>query len=102
MRGSHDMGGQPAGPIDVVAHDPTDWDKLIDGTFSALAANGLTRADELRGVIESMGDAGQNLPYYERWCAGLMRIVLEKGFLTQDEIDARLAEIRLRSHAAGG
>lgn len=100
MRGPHDMGGQPAGLIDTAPHDPTDWDKLVDGTFSSLAAKGLTRADELRRVIESMGEAGQNLPYYERWCAGLMRLVIEKGFVSQDELDARVAEIRRRSPGA--
>ncbi len=101
MRGPHDMGGEPAGPVDTAPHDPTDWDKRIDGTFSSIAAKGLTRADELRRVIETMGEAGQNLPYYERWCAGLMRIVIEKGLVTQDELDARVAEIRARSERVG-
>ena len=101
MRGPHDMGGEPAGPVDTAPHDPTDWDKLIDGTFSSIAVKGLTRADELRRVIETMGEAGQNLPYYERWCAGLMRIVIEKGLVTQDELDARVAEIRARSERVG-
>lgn len=99
MRGPHDIGGLPAAPIDTARHDPSDWDKQVDGTFVSLVAKGHTRADELRRAIESLGEAGQALPYYERWCAGLMRIVIEKGLLTQDEIDAKVAALR---QSAGG
>jgi hypothetical protein len=101
MRGPHDIGGLPLGPVDPAPHDPSDWDRAVDGTFVALSAKGLTRADELRRVIETMGEAGQHLPYYERWCAALSRLVVEKGLLSQDEIDARVAAIRSRSSSPG-
>ena len=94
MRGSHDMGGMQAGPVDTSPHEPSAWDKSIDGTFTSLVMKGHIRADELRRAIESLGEAGQRMPYYERWCAGLMRIVVEKGLLSQDEIDARVAQLR--------
>ena len=28
MRGPHDIGGLPAGPVDTTPHDPTFWEKL--------------------------------------------------------------------------
>ena len=100
MRGPHDVGGLPAGPLDTVPHEHDAWEKSIDGTFVSLVTKGLTRADEMRCAIEQLGEAGQALPYYERWTAGLMRIAIAKGLLSQDEINARVAEIRARQGAA--
>ncbi len=95
MRGPHDVGGLPAGPVDPEAHVPTDWDKMIDGTLMALVKRGVTRPDEMRRCVEQLGAEGHaRLFYYERWCAALMRIVIEKGLVTQDEIDARVSELQ--------
>lgn len=94
MRGPHDMGGLPAGPVDTTPHNPSDWDKGVDAMFVSLVSKGHMRVDELRRAIETMGEAGQDMPYYERWCAALMRIVVEKELVTQDEIDAKVASLR--------
>lgn len=97
MRGPHDIGGLAAGAIDTAAHDPDAWEKTIDATFVTLAAKGYTRADEMRRMIEQMGEpAHLHLGYYERWTAAMMRIVIEKGILTQDEIDARVRSLASR------
>lgn len=101
MRGPHDVGGLPLGPVDTAPHEHDAWEKAVDGTFVSLAAKGLTRADEMRSAIEQLGEAGQALPYYERWTAGLLRIAIAKGLLTQDEIDARVREIRARQRTTG-
>ena len=98
MRGPHDVGGLAFGPVDTAAHDPSAWDKQVDGTFVSLVAKGITRADEMRRCVEQLGEDGHaHLAYYERWTAAMMRLVIEKGLLTQDEIDARVAEIRGRA-----
>ena len=39
-------------------------------------------------------DAYNRLTYYERWTAALARQLIDKGVLTQDEVDAKVAEIR--------
>lgn len=97
MRGPHDIGGLAAGAIDTAAHDPDAWEKTIDATFVTLAAKGHTRADEMRRMIEQMGEtAHHHLGYYERWTAAMMRVVVEKGLLTQDEIDARVRSLASR------
>ena len=40
MRGSHDLGGLKAGPVDTSPHDPTFWEKQIDGHEHAARSEG--------------------------------------------------------------
>jgi hypothetical protein len=95
MRGSHDLGGLPAGPVDTAPHDPTFWEKQIDAMNMLLAQKGLRRTDENRRYVEMLGqDAYDRLTYYERWTAALAPQLIDKGVLTQDEVDAKVAEIR--------
>jgi hypothetical protein len=97
MRGSHDLGGLPAGPVDTEPHSPTFWEKQIDAMNMLLAQKGLRRTDENRRYVEMLGkDAYDRLTYYERWTAALARQLIDKGVLTQDEVDAKVAEIRAK------
>jgi hypothetical protein len=97
MRGSHDLGGLPAGLVDTAPHDMTFWEKQIDAMNTLLAQKGLRRTDENRRYVEMLGEDAYNmLSYYERWTAALARQMIDKGVLTQDEIDAKVAEIRGR------
>lgn len=99
MRGPHDVGGLEAGPIDTRVHDLTFWEKQIDA-MHAILGDARRRAkvtDVNRFYVESLGhEAYKTLTYYERWTASLCRQLIEKGFLTQDEIDAKIAELRAR------
>lgn len=104
MRGPHDIGGLEAGPVDTEAHDLTFWEKQIDAMNMLLARKGLRRTDENRRYIEMLGhDVYNTLSYYERWTASMARMLIDKGVLTQDEIDAKVAEVRARlgADAAG-
>jgi hypothetical protein len=102
MRGPHDVGGLPAGSVDPQAHDLTFWEKQIDAVRAVVGAKGIYRTDENRRFVESLGhDAYQSLSYYERWTAALMRGLIEKGVLTQDEIDARVKLVRARLEQTG-
>jgi hypothetical protein len=97
MRGPHDVGGQGAGKVDIVPHDPTFWEKQIDAINALLAQKGLRRTDENRRYVEMLGnDAYDTLTYYERWTAALVRQLIDKGVFTQDEIDAQLTVVRAR------
>ncbi len=97
MRGPHDVGGLPAGPVDTSPHDMTFWEKQIDALNVLLSQKGLRRVDENRRYIEMLGnDAYDRLSYYERWTAALARQLIDKGVFTQDEVDAKVAEIRTR------
>ncbi len=103
MRGPHDIGGLEAGKVDTAPHDPTFWEKQIDAINAVLAQKGLRRTDENRRYIEMLGDDAYNtLTYYERWTAALARQLIDKGVLTQDEIDAKIAGVRARLGADQG
>jgi hypothetical protein len=102
MRGPHDIGGLPAGPVETEAHQVTFWEKQIDALRSLIGAKGLVSTDENRRYIEELGhDVYDRLGYYERWTAALSRQMVDRGILTQAEIDARVAELRWRLSAAG-
>ena len=79
MRGPHDVGGLPEGPVDTEAHVLTFWEKQVDGLRAAIGAKGLMNSHESRRAIESLGeDAHKNMQYYERWTAGLCRNMIDK------------------------
>ena len=102
MRGPHDIGGLPAGPVETEAHNLTFWEKQIDGIRAVVGTKGIYRTDENRRFVEALGDDAYNrLTYYERWTAALMRGLIDKGVLTQDEIDARVKVVRERLAETG-
>lgn len=102
MRGPHDVGGLPEGPIETEPHDLSFWEKQIDGIRAVIGAKGIVTTHENRRYVEGLGDdAYETLTYYERWTAALARQMVEKNILTQDEIDARVREIRERLAASG-
>ena len=97
MRGPHDVGGLTAGPVDRHEHNPELLEKQIDAMMMLMMAKGVGRIDEMRKNIETMGhDAYDNLAYYDKWTSGLMRILVDKGVLTQDELDERVKALRQR------
>lgn len=99
MRGPHDIGGTPAGPIETQPHELTFWEKQIDALHTLISDDKRRIAvrDENRRYIESLGDDVYNtLTYYERWTAAMCRQLVDKGVLTQDEVDAKVAEVRKR------
>lgn len=96
-RPKHDMGGRPAGPVDQAPHDPTFWDQQIDAIVTLLAGKDcrVIRVDELRRGIEALDEESyRSLSYYERWIASVAFILAEKGVLTRQEIDDRVAELK--------
>ena len=99
MRAPHDIGGLPGGPVDTEPHAPTFWEKQVDAVNVLLSDDKrrIMSRDERRLAIESLGEeVYRTLGYYERWTAAVTRLLLQKGILSQDEIDAKIAEIRAR------
>ncbi len=104
MRGPHDIGGLPGGPVDTGPVDVTFGEKQIDAIHVLLGdeKRRIIRVDENRRAIESLGeDVYNTLSYYERWTAAMTRLLLEKGVLTQEEIDRKIEDIRARERASG-
>ncbi len=101
-RSHHDMGGEPAGPVEPVEHDYELWEKRIDALMSLLVRDKkLMRVDELRRGIEALApDVYDRLSYYERWIASISAILVEKGILDQTALDARIAALRAGAGSA--
>ncbi len=95
----HDLGGLPGGPIDQREHVLNFWEWRVDALIRLLFAKGLV-ADfaEIRRAIEDLEpDVYARLSYYERWAASAATLLVEKGVVTQDEIDARIAALKARA-----
>lgn len=93
----HDRGGWPgAGPIDRREHEPSMWEKRTDAMLVLLSspAKGVIRIDELRRAIEDLQPAAyETMGYYERWISAIETLMVEKGILTREEIDAKVKEL---------
>ena len=98
MRNYHDMGGQPAGPIDREEHELLLWEKRVEAILAVLARKGLTRSDEGRRALETLG-AEQYLgsTYAERRIQACANNMILRGVITVDELARKLAEIDKRS-----
>lgn len=95
MARTHDMGGRPSDePIDPREHALADWEVLSDAVAQALGARGIRTTDESRRAMEDMpAEDYLSLSYYERWARGTEDLLIEKGILSRQEIDARTAAL---------
>lgn len=96
----HDRGGWPgAGPIDRTEHEHSLWEKRTDALMVLLTSpdKRVMRVDELRRAIESLAPGEyERLTYYERWITAIETLMVEKGILTREEIDQKVAELEAR------
>ena len=99
MRRHHDMGGEPAGPVERHEHDHAPWEKRVDAILRLLLAKKIITLDELRRGVEELGpSAYDELSYFERWIAAITNILLEKGVLRVQELGEAIASAQ-RRHA---
>jgi nitrile hydratase subunit beta len=98
-RSHHDMGGQPAGPVQRTEHDYALWEKRIDAMLVLLAGKDrkLMSVDELRKNIESIGpDAYDKMTYYERWIHSIAQTLIQRGVISIDELGRKMADVEAR------
>ncbi len=97
---AHDLGGQPAGPVDPGDHELEPWHKLVTGLLNAMRdkpGKKLVLVDEMRRAIEDMPPEDyKKLAYFEKWAVGVSTLVVEKGLVGRAELDQRRAQIRAR------
>ena len=91
----HDRGGWPnEDPIDSSEHILADWEQRLDALAMLLGQKGVRTTDESRRAIEGLAqDKYESLKYYEKWTAGMEILLVEKGILTTEEIDAKMVEL---------
>jgi nitrile hydratase len=89
----HDRGVRPTEEsIDRTEHELDDWELRTDALMGALVARGVINLDEMRRAIESMPSPEyEKASYYERWLFAIETLVVEKGLVSQDDLNARLA-----------
>ena len=98
----HDMGGNPAGEINLEEHDYALWEKRIDALMVLCSARGHFTVDGLRRALEDMGeDAFESMSYYERWVAAVNQNLLEVGVYSIEDLGARMAEVSARGETYG-
>ncbi|MGY8997396.1 MAG: nitrile hydratase subunit beta, partial [Alphaproteobacteria bacterium] len=107
MDGIHDMGGMHGfGKVEREEDEPlfhADWEGRAFG-LSLQAADGIGFVDDhLRANIERIPAAKYlRSSYYELWMQSLESIMAEKGILTSQEIEARVATLSEGGRAEGG
>jgi hypothetical protein len=89
------MGGRPTDePLNTDEHALADWEVVADAVATALGRKGIRSTDESRRVMEDMpADDYLALSYYERWVKGTEDLLIEKGILTAQEIDRKMADL---------
>jgi hypothetical protein len=95
-RGVHDLGGLPAGPVNLDEHERTFFDQRVDAMMRLLAhpAHGYFTVDAMRRAVESLPrDEYFGLGYYERWVRAIRQLVLEKGLISERELERKLAAL---------
>ncbi len=106
-RSHHDMGGLPAGRVEPTEHDYAEWEKRVDAMMMLLTgvSGGKRRmtVDELRKNIESIGPAAYDrMSYYERWVTSLTQTMLQRGYISTDDLTRKMAEVEARGAIAKG
>jgi nitrile hydratase len=89
------MGGRPTDePLNTDEHALADWEVVADAVAQALGRKGIRSTDESRRAMEDMpADDYLSLSYYERWVKGTEVLLTEKGILSKQEIDRKMADL---------
>jgi len=78
--------------IDRQPHELSDWERKIDAIMQVLSAKKLIRGDELRRAIEELPKGQyQNLLYYEKWAYAIEQLMLEKKFISTENLDRTIS-----------
>ena len=90
-----DIGGDDAGAIDTADHGMKFWEKQANGLRSVLGRKRMITVDELRRAAEDLPDYSQ-LEYFQRTTGALRTVLVERGLISEQELQAKMAEIRKR------
>ena len=105
MSAVHDLGGQPAGPIDRGEHESTLFDQRVDAMIRLLThpSRAVFTVDAMRRSIEShSADEYFGLTYYEKWMHAIRRLTIEQGVISEADLARRLDDLRQRKREASG
>ena len=98
MNGIHDMGGMHGmGAVVREADEPVFhevWERRTCALMRAMLLGRQFNLDEFRHGVERMEPAHYlQSSYFEHWLDGVERLLLEKGIVSREELEARLSEL---------
>ncbi len=104
MDGVHDLGGMHGfGPVEREVDEPpfhAPWEAVMVAIQRAGRVAGIYNIDEFRHGIERMDPAHYLASsYFEHWLDGIARVLDEKGVVTAEEMEARMAALGARPDA---
>ena len=99
MDSVHDMGGMAgAGPIEREEDEPvfhSAWEARVFAMNIAMGAHRKWNIDAGRFAREQMPPADYLASgYFEKWLFGLEKLCQEHGFVTSEELERRVAELK--------
>ena len=93
----HDMGGLPAGEVQIAEHEYGEWDRRIDAIVQLACRRVGIRVDEHRKNIEALPpEAYDRMAYYEKWITALTQTLIQRGVISTDELGRKMAEVGAR------
>ncbi len=106
LRGHHDMGGQPAGKVELTEHGYEDWERRVDALMMLRSGvkgkQRLVTVDELRKNIEALTPgAYDRLAYYEKWITALTQTMIQRGVITSADLTRKMHEVEMRVQQRG-
>ncbi len=96
QKGPHDLGGEDAGDIDTIDRGMNFWQRQANALRAVAIGNKVIALDALRRAAEDLGDDYARLAYFEITTTALRNLLFEKGIIGEDELIAKMAEIRAR------
>ena len=104
-RGYHDVGGDRAGDIPQVELPWLHWEKQVEAVRGLLGdgTRRIVSLDEVRRGFESFGIEKYNqLSFYRRRLEAMIDILVEKGVISREELDAAVGAGRDRWRETSG
>ena len=96
-RRHHDMGGLPAGKVELPGHEYGEWDRRVDAIVQLASRGAGITVDERRNNIEALPpQAYDTMSYYEKWLVAIAQTLLQRGVITTDELGRKMEEVRAR------
>ena len=102
MRSDHDVGGEPDVTIQWEEKEEEQWELNTYVTCEVLAWRGVWNAEERRrrqnadlGHTQYLGH-----PYYGRWLIAIGRVMVDKQYVTLNELIDKIDEVKARYASA--
>ncbi|MGO4202339.1 hypothetical protein AB4Z09_11410 [Rhodococcus sp. TAF43] len=97
----HDVGGQPALPVEYKEKPEEDWEMNTYLTCECLAWRGSWNSEMRRRAEVDLGETQYfGLPYYARWITVAAKVMVDKGLIPLDELSDKIDEVRARLQEA--